>query len=39
MLKKIRKIFCKIGPLAFLFLTLVSGHISTFKTVIGKSIE
>jgi len=39
MLKKIRKVTRKISPLAFLLFTMVTTHISTFKTAITKSID
>ena len=39
MLKKVRNVFRKISPLAFLLVTLVTTHLSTFRTVIAKSID
>lgn len=39
MLKKIRKVTRKISPYAFLLLTMVTAHLSTFRTVVGRSID
>jgi hypothetical protein len=39
MLKKVRKVTRKISPLAFLLFTLVTTHISTFRTAIARSID
>jgi hypothetical protein len=39
MLKKIRKAVRKIGPVAFLLVTMMTTHLSTFKNVIGRSID
>jgi len=39
MLKKIRKELRKISPMAFLLVTMVTVHLSSFRNVIAKSIE
>jgi hypothetical protein len=39
MLKKIRKVSRKISPLAFLLFTMVTTHLSTFRNVVGRSID
>ena len=39
MLKKIRKVSRKISPLAFLVVTMITAHLSTFRTVVAKTID
>jgi hypothetical protein len=39
MLKKIRKVTRKISPLAFLLLTMITTQLSSFRTVIARSID
>jgi len=39
MLKKIRRVLRKISPLTFLVLTMVTTQLSSFKTVIARSID
>lgn len=39
MLKKIRKVSRKIGPMAFLLVTMMTAHLSTFRNVIARSID
>jgi hypothetical protein len=39
MLKKIRKALRKIGPVAFVLVTMTTSYLSTYKNVVVKSIE
>jgi len=39
MLKKVRKVFRRVKPMAFMFVTMVSSYMSISKTVMEKTIE
>ena len=39
MLKKVRNLFRRVKPMAFIFMTMVSGYLAMSKSVMEKSIE
>jgi hypothetical protein len=39
MLKKIRKAVRKIGPMAFILVTMTTTHLSSFRNVIARTID